>query len=127
LTGPRILIAFAVMSGTITLTNKTSTILVLNLPHGLVPEAAKMSVVGVHAHDQKSGERKLSLAKKGPVSGSVTLLAGASAEVPRSALRAPDVQSALNAKRITITAPTPTAPTPDAPVGKKAAPAAQKG
>jgi hypothetical protein len=87
------------MSGeTIRLVNKTGAIQVLNLPHGLVPEAASMSVVGVRAHDLKSGERKVSLAKKGPVSGSVTILAGKSVDVPRSALRAPEVQAALNAR-----------------------------
>lgn len=101
------------MSGeTIRLVNKTGAILVLNLPHGLVPEAASMSVVGVRAHDLKSGERKVSLAKKGPVSGSVTILAGKFADVPRSALRAPEVQAALNAKRIAAVDRPAAPPTP---------------
>jgi hypothetical protein len=108
------------------LVNETTAPQVLNLPHAIVPECATMGVVGTTDHDTKTGERPLR-ARKGPISGSVTLMPkgmkGASAEVPRTALHAPDVKAAIAAKRIRIAelpAPAATAPAPASsdPAGK---------
>lgn len=107
------------MPETCLITNKTKRILVLNLPHHVVPEHAKMGVVGVRVATTKSTkvengrkyreiERKVHAHKK-PISGSVTLLAGGTkgdtAEVARSAIHAPDIKAALKRKEIAISDP----------------------
>jgi hypothetical protein len=107
------------MPETCLITNKTKAILVLNLPHHVVPEHAHMGVVGVRVSTTKSTkveggrtfreiERKVHAHKK-PISGSVTLLGrgrkGDTAEVARTAIHAPDVKAALARKEITIDDP----------------------
>jgi hypothetical protein len=107
------------MPETCLITNKTKGILVLNLPHHVVPEHARMGVVGVRISTTKSTkvekgrtyreiERKVHAHKK-PISGSVTLLAkgkkGDTAEVARSAIHAPDIKAALARKEIVIDDP----------------------
>lgn len=107
------------MPQTCLITNKTRAILVLNLPHGLVPEHAKMGVIGtrvatVTSERVEKGRRFVELerkvvAHKRPVSGSVTLLAkgseGDTAEVARTALFAPDVKAALARGHIMVDDP----------------------
>ena len=107
------------MLETCLITNKTKGILVLNLPHHVVPEHAKMGVVGVRVATTKSTkveggrtyreiERKVHAHKK-PISGSVTLLGrgrkGDTVEVARSAVHAPDIKAALARKEIVIDDP----------------------
>lgn len=76
---------------TLTLKNRTNAILVINLPHALVPECASHSVVGTRSHDKASGERRIEAHRK-RISGSITLLAEGSVEgLPLSVRRAPDV------------------------------------
>ena len=104
------------MPETCLITNKTKGILVLNLPHHVVPEHAKMGVVGVRVATTKSTkveggrtyreiERKVHAHKK-PISGSVTLLGrgrkGDTVEVARSAILAPDINVAITRKEIVI-------------------------
>lgn len=96
------------MPETCLITNKTKGILILNLPHGVVPEHAHMAHVGTREEKIKSTkveggrkyveiERKI-VSHKRPVSGSITLLAkgqqGDTVEVARSAIFAPEVKSA---------------------------------
>lgn len=107
------------MPETCFITNKTKGILVLNLPHHVVPEHAKMGVVGVRIASTKTTkveggrtyreiERKVHAHKK-PISGSVTLLGrgrkGDTVEVSRSAVHAPDVKAAVARKEIAIDDP----------------------
>lgn len=98
------------------ISNKTGTILVLNLPHGDVPEHASMGVVGVVESKIKretvvNGRRHVEVerairAYKRPISGSVTLLAkghkGDSATISRTALFAPDVKAAIKRGHVVV-------------------------
>jgi hypothetical protein len=85
---------------TVTLKNLTKRMLVFNLPREHVPEAATRARVARSAND--ADPRALTVRTE-TVSGSVTLAAagtrGSEAEVPASALRAPEVQKALRASQ----------------------------
>jgi hypothetical protein len=119
-------------SDTITLRNRTKRLLVLNLPHAVVPEAAAMTVVGVREHDAtpvkgpadgtspNAGAKTLKTFRR-PVSGSVTLTARGCAEkgdraegLPRSVLQAPDVKAALRKGDVEVVEEAPAAkPVPE--------------
>jgi hypothetical protein len=82
---------------TYTLANKTKLPVILNLPHGVVPELASMSVVGTLDH-LTTGERPLRATKRA-ISGSLTLCAKGTdgdkiAGLPQSVLNAPEVIAA---------------------------------
>lgn len=91
------------MPSTVTLQNKTKQVLVLNLPHHIVPECAVLQEVYTSEMDKATGRRVMKSVKK-PLSGSVTLVAnGNCANLPLSVQRAPDVVNAVNAGKITLT------------------------
>lgn len=107
------------MPETCTIANKTKGILVLNLPHGDVPDHASMASVGSRSYIVKKDnttmvrgekhrhidiERQLNVTKR-PISGSLTFLAGEKKEVSRTVLAAPEVKAALAANRIALIEP----------------------
>jgi hypothetical protein len=110
------------MPETCTIKNQTKRPLVLNLPHGIVPEHASMGITGTLEYMSESGERKVR-AHRHPISGSITLFGGESAQVAASAKHAPDVQAAHKRGEISITddvaapvaPPAPTTAPPGAP------------
>lgn len=99
---------------TICLVNTSKTIMVLNLPHGIVPEHSKAGIVGRLGHVPKTGERPLEAVRK-QISGSVTLLAGQEKEVAASATHAPDVIAAKRRGLVVKPGRTIEYGTPDAP------------
>jgi hypothetical protein len=129
------------MPETCLISNRTRGILVLNLPHGVVPEHATMGLVGTRIATVKSekvekGRKFIEMecrvhAHKRPISGSITLLGkgqdGSAVEVSRSAIHAPEVKAALKRGDIEIKDPpkaeaTPaSAPEAQAPEAKKPA------
>jgi hypothetical protein len=91
---------------TLSIINRTNAILVINLPHNLVPECATRGVVAVREHNGETGERTL-VAHKKAISGSITLLAKGSPDngdrvdgLPLTVRAAPDVR--INAGRQAI-------------------------
>ena len=108
------------MPETCTIKNETKRPIVLNLPHGIVPEHAAMGVTGTLEYEAADGTRKVR-AHRHPISGSVTLFGGEKATIAATAKHAPDVQAAHKRGEISITddvaAPVapPAPPTPGAP------------
>lgn len=93
---------------TLSIVNRTNAILVINLPHNIVPECATRGVVGVREHNAETGERTL-VAHRKQISGSVTLLAKGSADgadrvdgLPPSVRMAPDVKRYTASKAIDV-------------------------
>ncbi len=110
------------MAKRIVLKNATREIVVLNLPHGVVPEHATMRAVGTSEYNSKTGETIRRIARK-PVSGSITLMpkgkkGDTSAPLDPAVLSVAEVRQALATKRITreknaeSETPTPGAPDP---------------
>lgn len=83
----------------VSLRNKTRALQVYNLPHGIVPEHATMSVVGVTEHDPVTGERPVQAYRK-PISGSLTFLAAGHdgdfhLDLPNSVLQVAEISHAV--------------------------------
>jgi hypothetical protein len=132
------------MAKTLTVTNNTRGLLILNFPHGVVPEVATMGRTGTREYVQATGER-IVRAHRHPISGSVTLLAKGQegskvGGLPPSIYHAPDVKAALAASppRISIeevetkdpepvAAPQPAAEPPVKEAPTVSAPASKKG
>ena len=107
----------------VSLANQTRFVMVLNLPHEVVPERASRMLVGTTDHDATTGERHLRATRK-RISGSVTLQPkGVAGDVvrglPMNVLRAPEVRRALQAWPPKLAAKT----FEDAPASPPAAPA----
>lgn len=134
------------MADTITLRNRRKRQLVINLPHGDVPELASVGVVATREHDAtpvrgprdtsspNAGARTLRVERRA-LSGSLTLTARGCHEggdyardLPRSVLRAPEVQRATRGPDpdVEVVEPKPTVEAaesaPDPAPEKKAAP-----